>query len=619
MTAATGSFTVTSTGTFAMCYRASGGSDSVEQSAFTLAVVAATSATAVTAISPTSISEAWATTIRLTGGASGTAIFIPSGSSCATATPNVGIDVSNNGIFTVATDGSYKLCFQATGGSDSIEQTGITLTVIDPTPDTVVTAIDIVQIIQGTSNTITLSGTFSAGDLATFSLQGTCAATTPSADVSSGPLTVSFSTVGFYELCYRRTGGSDSIKQSAILMAVVVTPTQSNAISSISPLSITVSWSTPIRLTGGGSGDKATFAAQGSCASATPDVTLDGNGDGSFTVASMGNFDLCFRKSGRLDSVKQDGVVLTVIAATPSNMVTASSDNTVTVSTDISIALTGSSTLIGGNDRGIFAFNCASATPNFDTSTSEIVVNLASTGNYVLCMQKHGGSDSVQQTGITLTVSAAPMAGTDPVAVFGDTRREFSLPPGVMHALLKAPDMLLHGETFEGGGPWEQFFGRVRVSSPDGLRWLELRIKPDIAKFNRTRAVRGAFETLEVIASGTDPGAAPVRLHGPGARIAFEFLGADIAFRTIQRNHNTRNPMIGRARRECMDIAGHSLHLFICSNSATEYYGVWRHLAIQYAHLDIAVNEVHNFDAVEGLLPELWGVRPMSEETAARV
>merc|ERR1719188_2644953 len=72
--------------------------------------------------------------------------------------------------------------------------------------------------------------------------------------------------------------------------------------------------------------------------------------------------------------------------------------------------------------------------------------------------------------------------------------------------------------------------------------------------------------------------------------------------------------MIGAARRECMDFAGHSLHFLVCSTAANEYYGPWRHLAIRYAHLDLVVHEVRNLTAFEGVLPELWGLRPMSDE-----
>jgi len=274
-------------------------------------------------------------------------------------------------------------------------------------------------------------------------------------------------------------------------------------------------------------------------------------------------------------------------------------------------------------DFAIFApiGTCASATPNIDATSGVIIVNLGATGQYDLCYRQTGRSDSVKQTGITLWVAAASVAGSDPIAVFGDVRREFRLPPGQMTELLRGPDLVLSGSTFEGGGPWEQWFDRFRVSTPDGRRWLELSMRKDLATYNRSAAPRNAFETIVVRMGGAGSGdpSDVVMVPGHGAAIPFSFLGADVVFRQIHRHHNTRFPTIGGLRRECMDYAGGSLHFYICSGAANEYHGLQRYLAIQYAHLDFAIQEVREMQAVEGLLPELWGLRPMSEKTASYV
>merc|ERR1712217_488084 len=74
-------------------------------------------------------------------------------------------------------------------------------------------------------------------------------------------------------------------------------------------------------------------------------------------------------------------------------------------------------------------------------------------------------------------------------------------------------------------------------------------------------------------------------------------------------------PTIGLFPRECAEIAGLVVHMYICSAPATEYYGHLRHLALKFAHLDMIFLEIVNYKAVTGLLPELWGVQPMSETT----
>merc|ERR1719291_546716 len=93
------------------------------------------------------------------------------------------------------------------------------------------------------------------------------------------------------------------------------------------------------------------------------------------------------------------------------------------------------------------------------------------------------------------------------------------------------------------------------------------------------------------------------------------FLGQEIHFRQIKRNHNPRLTTIGNFPRECADIAGAYIHMYICSSAAHEYWGNRRELSLKYAHLDLAIIEVKNFDAVTGMLPELWGIHPMSEAT----
>ena len=50
----------------------------------------------------------------------------PLGNDCSGAVPNEDAQAAS---FTVATAGTYKLCYRANGMSDSVEQTGVTLAV----------------------------------------------------------------------------------------------------------------------------------------------------------------------------------------------------------------------------------------------------------------------------------------------------------------------------------------------------------------------------------------------------------------------------------------------------------------------------------------------------------
>ncbi|CAJ1341982.1 unnamed protein product [Effrenium voratum] len=135
-----GLFTISSAGgAYKLCYRAPGGSDSVEQNpdtgAISLQVIQATSTREdqVTSISPTVITSNVATTIAVIGAKSGDkASFVNSEtSSCDQVTPEKDVG-AGHASFTVSGAGTYVLCYTVKGASDSVQQKGISLTVKPP-------------------------------------------------------------------------------------------------------------------------------------------------------------------------------------------------------------------------------------------------------------------------------------------------------------------------------------------------------------------------------------------------------------------------------------------------------------------------------------------------------
>lgn len=406
-----------------------------------------------------------------------------------------------------------------------------------------------------------------------------------------------------------------------------------NHITAISPTSISAGWATPITFTfnsyTAATGDKISFLA--ACGAAPSINVVTGGSPTSVTVAAAAvGLKLCMRSNGQTDSVKQAtlggaDVVLTVVAATPANKFTQIAPTSIYASTASAIVITG--TGISG-DLAIFtpaSSGCAVVAPNvaLTTGTNQATTfTLGSTGAGLrLCIRNAGGSDSIAQDGIFLSVSAAGGAGADPVTWYGDQVHVFSLPVQTLLPLMSATDMVLHGQTFAYGGPWQQWFNRMVLSSPDGERWVEIRMKTDILEFNRSRAVKGAFESMEVTlghGSFDNPTFTSV-VPSPDFQIPLNFLGFDIHFWKMNRNARVANSMIGTAHRECMEVAGANVHFYICSAPAHEFYGWQRDLAVQYAHLDLAIIEVLDGEKLTGTLPELWGMQPMSKETEGYV
>merc|ERR1712054_191377 len=123
-------------------------------------------------VSPTSITVATASDIQLltTGGAVPAGGLVKWATSCTGETPNVDPDDTDDPTqsFTVSGTGSYKLCYRAPGGSDSVQQGTITLTVqaasannvfasVSPTSITTATASDI-QLLTPSTNAVPAGG-----------------------------------------------------------------------------------------------------------------------------------------------------------------------------------------------------------------------------------------------------------------------------------------------------------------------------------------------------------------------------------------------------------------------------------------------------------------------------
>lgn len=618
-----------STTDYVLCLRKSGGTDSVQQSSLVFTSVVATSATAITANTPTSATVGGSVAITFTGATAGDLAALAATGNCGSVTPSVAIG-SGSGTFTIPAAGTtYKICLRRDQGSDSVEQTtaGVEVASVTATSGSRITGMDVTQGTVGQSVTITFTGALT-GDLAV--LAPNCASATPSVDIGSGSAAMPVNHAGSLKLCLRKSGGSGSVEQTGAPAFTGYVATSATRISAMSvpavgsmstSISATAADSVTISFTGHSTGDLAIFTASGNCGSVTPNVNI-GSGSAAFTIPSVGSYVLCVRANGGIDSVEQTGLSLTSVAATSATHITAIDLAQITVGVPTAITFTGA----GVGDTAVFALtgDCGISTPNLNIGGGSATVTIASQNDFKLCVRAAGGSDLVEQTtaGVGLHSHHLGVAGHDPIARFGDRVVEFELPPGQLTPLLQTPDLSLHGETFEGGGSWEQWFNKMVLMSPGGDRWLQMSIKKDLLSFNRSKLPSGSFESLEVqLGHGnlSNPWATTV-LTKTDTQIPFGFLGLHVRFRKMERHwkNGVQFPTIGQASRECIDVAGEVIHFYICSAPANEYTGGWqRYLSIQYAHLDIAVLEVTNSSAVEGLFPELWGMKPVSASTKA--
>eukprot|EP00930_Biecheleria_cincta_P009045 TRINITY_DN110682_c0_g1_i1.p1 TRINITY_DN110682_c0_g1~~TRINITY_DN110682_c0_g1_i1.p1 ORF type:complete len:574 (-),score=58.27 TRINITY_DN110682_c0_g1_i1:4-1704(-) len=348
-----------------------------------------------------------------------------------------------------------------------------------------------------------------------------------------------------------------------------------------------------------------------------------------------GTYAVCYKRVVDVSTLEQSAVSMLSSVSTPMAFSALDVTSLVTLSPTYITFTTVTAAAAGDKIRFLPTVTlCSTITFATDVDASDLAAGATThtiqftltTGTYHLCYMSSGNGDSVKQYysgsyGLIQVFVTEPVIGDDPAARFGNQVREFDLPPRQLVPLLTAPDVVLHGAVFE-GGPSEQWFDRMVLATPDDEHWMEVKVKRGLDSFNASHHPVGAFWTLDV-ATGVGPVAAPkTNLTVPGYRheVPFDFLGHHVLFRRVRRSSHARFSMIGHLPRECLELAGASLHICICSAPAAEFYGSGRKdLAMRYAHLDLAIIEVRDYSKILGLLPELWGTQPMSEITRSYI
>merc|ERR1712050_9715 len=127
-------------------------------------------------------------------------------------------------------------------------------------------------------------------------------------------------------------------------------------------------------------------------------------------------------------------------------------------------------------------------------------------------------------------------------------------------------DIKVYGSVFA-PNQYEQWFERfVLARVEDEVEVLSINIRKDIARLNRTGAPRNAWETMDVHLGG----------HAPLLTLPEGQVSVDRRYLVMAYKVPGIHARIGRARRECVEFAGPTLHLIICSAPAHEHYGIER-------------------------------------------
>jgi len=180
-------------------------------------------------------------------------------------------------------------------------------------------------------------------------------------------------------------------------------------------------------------------------------------------------------------------------------------------------------------------------------------------------------------------------------------------------------EFTLLGSTFP-GNIYEQWFDRIVITGPDDFQLAAVSIKKDLVDFNRSKSKRkkNGFETIDFVLGAEG---SPLEVM-PDANSFYRRWDVHIGISKIDDifqygPHLRTQATIGGWRREVVQLRCKSAHLLIISSPATEYFGDHSYLAAKYAHLDVVILDMGDTESLKGILPELWGFRPMSNVTKA--
>lgn len=616
----------TGPGTYQLCYRDPGGSDSQEQTNSVLTLTPATWPIAITT-SPSSMSATVATSVTFTGSANGDLYKLSAAgaSDCTGVIPDTALtSVDEVVVLTVPAPGTYKLCYRRAGRTDSVSQDNGVITVVAPTSPTAIT-MSVTSILEGTPTSVTFTGSASNG-FYSLSAQGAadCSGVIPSIQLTSANEAVTLTVLtgpGTYKLCYRAPGGSDSVAQT-ISDLTVQQATWAIKIGAV-PTGLSAGVTTTIYFNGSTPGDLYKLSAVGAadCTGVVPDTSITDNDEYiDFTLSVIGTYRLCYRTLGMTDSASQINSVLTVVAATSPTAITIS-PATISSGVVTSVVFTGSNTGDYYKLSAPGAADCSGVVPDTRIASGNAAVQIYAPfpGMVKLCYRAAGGSDSVSQTNGVFTVIPGAGVGGDPVSWYGNLRTEFNLPIGTHTVLLQMPDLVVLAWPFEGKGE-DQWIERVLVASNTGELIVEVQVRRDLMDFDRTKQERNAFETLDVVVG---PSAFPSRLvhipnydeqidHPEGFITKFARIGA-----WTPRGAACLQSKYWPCRENLHVVGGYGM-VSVESSSAIEYYGNTEE-AMKHIHLDIDIQDMVRPETFGGVLPEIWGLRPMSNSTRAMI
>jgi len=222
----------------------------------------------------------------------------------------------------------------------------------------------------------------------------------------------------------------------------------------------------------------------------------------------------------------------------------------------------------------------------------------------------HSPGTEVASLGITFL-------GNDPVTRYGSKKTKFWLPNYTPVPLLRTPRVHMLGSTFPGEKVDLQWFERFVLTRPDGTHLVKVHIKRN-ARLRKNSTLSGSFETLDITLVDSpfplQSLRAPVHGGADTTEAWQDYVVDDgaVQFRVGRRLHDL--PRVYSKTFEYVYVQTPDITFAICPAHAAIEYPSDARKALKYAHLDMFILDMFDVRRFTGVLPELWGIIPLSDE-----
>lgn len=222
-----------------------------------------------------------------------------------------------------------------------------------------------------------------------------------------------------------------------------------------------------------------------------------------------------------------------------------------------------------------------------------------------------------------IAVDASGIVGGDPITRYGSASIKFWLPNFELVPLLRTPHLTLYASTFPGPSKDLQWFERFVVTSATESPIVQVSIKQNI-NLTRTLPPR-VFSQLDITIK-SDPlplkTMQPIHVSKNGREVWQDYAteGGLVQLRVGRQEHSP--PRVYSKSYEYVYIQSPDLEFAIVpAHAAVEFRSDWemnnRSTAYEYTHVDMMIMHMQGQKHFGGILPELWGVKPMSDEVRA--